>query len=51
MKKSTITKKLNLRPEILKALKTDTLKQINGGITSPCPIGTAWTDCETKQFC
>ena len=45
MKKSITPKKLLLTRDTLKVLEANSLKQIVGGRTSPCPIGTAQVDC------
>jgi hypothetical protein len=45
MKKSITPKKLVLTHDTLKVLEASSLKQVVGGITSPCPIGTAKVDC------
>jgi hypothetical protein len=45
MKKSITTAKLKLPRETLKLLQDANLKNAVGGITSPCPIGTAQVDC------
>lgn len=45
MKKSIAPRKLALTHETLKVLENSNLKLIVGGITSPCPIGTAKVDC------
>jgi hypothetical protein len=45
MKKSITPKKLRLTHETLQVLDVKHLVQAVGGISSPCPIGTAKVDC------
>lgn len=45
MKKSIALTKLSVNRETVKLLEKDTLLQVVGGRTSPCPIGTAKVDC------
>lgn len=43
--KKLIATKLTVNRETVKLLEKDTLLQVVGGRTSPCPIGTAKVDC------